>query len=273
LCYSLLIYQQPLIKDGKGIDIAAVDRIADGKSVTLTSGFTNSYYGLHYSYAKGITAVDASQADTESLNLTGSKSKVALKLKGADNANNSITGGKAGDTLTGGKGDDTLKGNGGADVFVQSGGNDVILDYTAKDKIQLLCKAKAETLGNDVKLTNEHGSILIKGGKGIELATVLGGNANLATTDDELWGNDGFKDTFLFDGGNDTIHNYEAQDEINLGGCSLSELINGAPFISRNSLVFAFDKNNSLTLTDALGTDISFADGSAYSRDGTLIKK
>ena len=250
---------------------ATSDRItdktdADAKSVTLTSAFTKGYYGLHYSYGEGVTAVDATAANTEALNLTGSKSEANLKLIGADKATNSLTGGSGNDTLIGGSQSDTLKGHAGADWFVQSGGDDVILDYTEEDTILLASAASVSTSGSDVIFKNDTGSITVLNGSDLDINTVIGGSANLATTNDELWGRNGVKDTFLFDGGNDTIHNYEAQDEINLGGYSLSELVNGAPSVSDNSLIFAFDKKNSFTVVDAVGKDISFTDGSTYSK-------
>ena len=153
---------------------AAFDRITDvtdenAKTVTLTSGFTNSYYGLHYSYANGVTAVDATNANTDTLNLTGSKSTSDLNLKGADKAANSLTGGSGNDTLTGGSGNDLLKGNGGNDLFVQSAGDDTISDYNSgEDKISLASALKqSEVINDDVKLTtDDNNTILIIGGNG-----------------------------------------------------------------------------------------------------------
>jgi len=252
----------------------AADRITDvtvddARSVTLTSGFTGGYYGMHNSYATGVTTVNASKADTSSLSLTGFKSALDLNLKGTDNGTNIVTGGKGNDTLMGGKGDDSLKGNAGADLFIQSEGNDTILDYAAEDTIQLASTAESSVDGEDILFTNSTGTIRVSLGSGLEIKTtvVSGANNAFATSNDELWGINGEKDTFLFDGGKDTIHNYEEQDEINLGGYSLSDLVSGAPSVKDNNLIFEFDKQNSFTVSDAVGKDIAFTDGTVYSRN------
>lgn len=240
---------------------------ANAKSVTLTSGFEKNYYGMHYSYSDGVTTVDATDANTTGLTLTGFKSEVALNLKGADKAANVITGGKGNDTLMGGTGNNSLKGNAGADLFIQNGKTDVILDYAEEDTIQLTEEAAKDTSGNDVTFTNGTGVLTVLNGSGLTINTTVVSDANTATSDDELWGVNGVKDTFLFDGGNDTIHGYEEQDAINLGGFSLSDLVSDAPTVKDNNVIFTFDKKNSFTVTDAVDKTISFTDGFSYSRD------
>ena len=131
-------------------------------------------------------------------------------------------------------------------------------------------EATAEIVDDDVRLTNDYGTIVILNGNGKELTTILGGDNAFADTNDELWGVSGEKDTFLFDGGKDTIHNYEEDDVINLGDYALSDLVSGAPSVSDKNLVFTFNKANSLTISDVVsnGTAITFDDGTTYIYNG-----
>ena len=164
-------------------------------------------------------------------------------------------------------------GNAGNDFFVQSAGTDTINDYTeGEDTIVLSSEiTSSRTVGNDIRLFTAEGTIIVKNANGMTLTTILGGaDSDVATSDDVLWGTDD-SDTFLFDGGNDTIQNYEADDVIELGDkYSLSELVNGAPSVSDKHLLFTFDKENSLTIGNVVGTgkDVSFTDGTTYTSDG-----
>ena len=119
------------------------------------------------------------------------------------------------------------------------------------------------------------GTVIVNNGYGKTITTVVGGSADVATTNDELWGVSGEKDTFLFDGGKDTVHNYEENDVISLADYSLTDLINGAPSISDKNLVFTFDKSNSLTITDVAGkgTPVTFDDGTTYTLNGKTYTK
>ena len=247
---------------------------SENRSSTLTSGYNNTYYGMHMTYAYGVTAIDATQAETDKLSITGHKLSSDLTIKGTDNARNTLTGGSGNDTLIGGAGNDKLKGNKGSDFFVQSAGTDTISDYTeGEDTIVLGSEiTSTRTVSNDIRLFTAEGTIIVKNAKGMELTTIIGGasDSDVATSNDVLWGS-GDSDTFLFDGGNDTVNNYEADDVIELGeGYSLSELVNGAPSVSDKHLLFTFDKDNSLTIGNIVGTgkDVSFTDGTTYSSDG-----
>ena len=158
---------------------------------------------------------------------------------------------------------------------MQSGGNDVITDYAEEDKIQLVGTVTASTVDADILFTNDTGTILVKDGAGKTIDTILGGANNaLSTADDELWGTDK-AEIFVYDGGNDTIHGYAANDKIDLGdGYSLSDLVNGAPSTADNNLVFTFDKRNSLTLSDANNiSTVTFTNGDTYSYDGKRYTK
>ena len=137
-------------------------------------------------------------------------------------------------------------------------------------------KATAKTVDSNVQLTNDYGTIIVLNGNGKDITTVLGGDNALASTNDELWGVSGTKDTFLFDGGKDTVHNYEENDVIKfVNNYSLDDLISGAPSVSDKNLVFTFDKANSLTISDIVnsGKTVTFDDGTSYSSDGKKLTR
>lgn len=78
-----------------------------------------------------------------------------------------LSGGAGADILNGGAGDDVLEGGAGADRFVFDGdsGADTILDFQNNDRIELtgLTSYAIAQDGDDVVITTDSGSILVKG--------------------------------------------------------------------------------------------------------------
>ena len=161
---------------------------------------------------------------------------------------------------------------------MQTPGTDTISDYTeGEDTIQLLSTpiSEGKKYNKSYQFVTQEGTVIVSNGNGKTITTVVSGSADMATADDELWGIDDAKDTFLFDGGNDTIQNYEEQDRINLGDYSLSDLVKDSPTVSKGNLIFTFDKSNSLTVSDVAnsGTPVTFTDGTTYSYNGKRFVK
>ena len=136
----------------------------------------------------------------------------------------------------------------------------------------------------NVRFVTSAGALVVKNGQSTTITYRVGANGEEQTytygsadiyagNDDALWGTDGVKDTFVFDGGNDTIYNYGAEDEIELAGYSLTDLVNNAPAVSGSNVVFDFGGGNTLTVDGKAGSDISFSDGSTFTGDGNKYSK
>ncbi len=256
---------------------------AAAKSVTLTSGNTSGGFVFNDS----IAAVDASRAQGKSGKLTFSakNNTNGVSIIGLSEGANNVIGGAGNDTFVGGNGDDAFKGGTGADLFIQSAGTDLITDYSASDNdiIELTSTPTIGTSGTTVNFVTAEGTLQVKDGKSQTITYRVGADGETQTysasadifagNDNALWGTDDVKDTFVFDGGNDTIYNYGAEDEIALAGYSLTDLVNNAPAVSGSNVVFDFGGGNTLTVDGKAGSDINFSDGSTFTSDGNKYSK
>ena len=157
---------------------APVEIALDGKSVTLTEGFTDesfdpeTYEGLS-NFVDTIVTIDGSAVLRE-VAITGTAK--ANRIIGSDQDDyidggsgaDTILGGDGNDSIEGGKGNDSLVGGAGADTFIYSAGdgNDRILDYENEDSIVVNgTVSKVATSGNNVILTVGSNKISVIGGK------------------------------------------------------------------------------------------------------------
>ena len=91
----------------------------------------------------------------------------ADKLFGGE-GNDVLDGGAGNDTLTGGAGNDTLTGGDGNDIFIFENGNDFITDYTTgKDKIKFSAEITNYSInGNNVIFETAEGTLTVADGAG-----------------------------------------------------------------------------------------------------------
>ena len=91
---------------------------------------------------------------------------------------------------------------------------------------------------------------------GIELIGNAKNNVIVAGNNAMLTGGKG-KDTFVYSGGNVTITDYEISDKISLGSAQMYDFL-----IDNDDVILGFGYYDSLTLKDAAGKQITFAEGS-----------
>ena len=198
---------------GKDKKVSVID--ADGSDYVIVNEYPSPEAlpdGLSYNTAKTqLTAttvfsgdvIDLSEyADSDSVTkIDASKLKSGVEIIGND-LGNSIKAGSGNDTLLGGEGNDTLTGGNGNDVFIYNGGDDVITDYKAgQDSIQInttnIDVENIATVGSNVVINTELGSITIKSGRGKEISL-------FDENGEELW----------FDDDNNFVSNYKTIDSI-----------------------------------------------------------
>lgn len=152
-----------------------------------------------WSINSGATAMKATSASAGELDLTEDYASAvrvvdASKITGGalvigNEISNSIKGGKGADTIYGGGGNDTVSLGGGADVFVYDGGDVLIQDYgTGADSIQFTSDISfeaQETVGTNVILTTNDGTITVKGAKNKDVI-VMNENGDRVNLTNEL---------------------------------------------------------------------------------------
>jgi Ca2+-binding RTX toxin-like protein len=213
---------------GLGNDTFYVDNALDVVNEALNSGADMVISSINYSLA-GLTNV-------ENLTLTGA----ALVNATGNVRSNSITGNVADNVLDGGTGVDTLIGGLGNDTYIVDNALDIVTEElnSGIDSVQ---SGVTYTLGNDVEdlLLTGVGNI---SGTGNALANSLTGNSGINILDGGAGtdimtgglGNDIFAFSASLDGTVDTIADFVAGDQIQLGASGLTGALSFVGLLGTN---------------------------------------